>query len=188
MLFGKFFRKEKIRTEEEVLGSLPIISVSDWVNSENAYEAMNEHCKNVIPKIGTSLNRAIRNGLQKNCKEFEHLFQNSILKNDVVLYRGVESMNYEHKLATEKGLASNTLYHDGYVYCSLNPTDHIRGAVQYIIHVPAGTHYACTGKYSNNPERNEVVLPIGTIFKIQKTEKAIRASGDEMLFVWVTVV
>lgn len=159
-----------------------------FVKYENPHQGITEEEKIEINRIGTSLNNAIRKGYKldpytQNQKDlFQRLINRSVLKQSIVVHRAVESIEYELKLASEKGLSNRHLYHDGFVYTSL--LESYKNRIHLNIVIPAGTHYLYTGTFSNvcgvYPSLNgsinddmvgELILDIGTILKIDKKSR-----------------
>lgn len=147
-------------------------NVNEWIEKEKPYQHMTEEDKEVLPKIGTSINKVARSGgVEKSIHIFDRLIRDNILKEDIVIYRGAISQNYESLLAQKHNLESNYLYYDGYVFCSLNAdTYYWNHPTRMIISLPAGSHYLFTGEYSNTPESNEIILARNSILRINKEQ------------------
>lgn len=154
---------------------------------ENPYDGITEKEKGEINRIGTSLNNVIRqgsitSGMQYQKDLLQRLIQNHTLKESIIVHRGVDSVEYELKLAKENGLSSGFLYHNAFVYTSL--LEAYNRKIHLNIIIPAGTHYLYTGSFSNtcgiypplegleNEDMvGELILDIGTVFKIDKIRR-----------------
>lgn len=151
--------------------------LNTWIDFEQPYEFFTNEDQKKIRRIGTSLNSCIRQGCNLYSDEafnrFSHLIKCKKLKSPLVVFRGQKSIEYEKKLAKNHGLTSKYLYYNAFVYTSLNQENYYYyDSVRMKIYIPAGTNYLYTGKYSNTPNSNELVLNIGTILRIIKmTEK-----------------
>lgn len=159
-----------------------------FVENEDPYCGITEEEKNTIKKIGCGLNTAIRNGhkldyyTQREKDLFQRLIQAHILKEDIFVNRAVCSIEYELTLAQNRGLPKKHLFHNGFVYTSLLPA--YSRQIHLNILIPKGTPYLYTGDFSNTTgsyphEDNktiqdiigELILDIGTIFKIDKKRR-----------------
>lgn len=162
-----------------------INDVQAWIDKEKPYQYMTEEDKCILPKIGISINSAVRRGKDDiSIQIFDRLIRANVLQEDIVVYRGVEDQEYELSLAKERGLDENYLYSDGYIYCSLNAdTSYWNRHIRMIIFLPAGTHYLFTGAFSNTPESNEIILDKNTIMRI---DKELYIKGK--YYIWVTII
>ena len=159
-----------------------------FVENEDPYCGITEVEKNTINNIGCSLNNAIRNGheldyyTQREKDLFQRLIHAHILREDIIVNRAVCSIEYELTLAQNRGLPKNHLFHNGFVYTSLLPA--YSRQIHLNILIPKGTPYLYTGVFSNTigsypHEYNktildtvgELILDIGTIFKIDKKRR-----------------
>lgn len=159
-----------------------------FVENEDPYCGITEEEKTTIKKIGCGLNTAIRNGheldyyTQREKDLFQRLIQAHILKEDIIVNRAVCSIEYELTLAQNRGLPKKHLFHNGFVYTSLLPA--YSRQIHLNILIPKGTPYLYTGVFSNTTgsyphEDNktnrdiigELILDIGTIFKIDKKRR-----------------
>lgn len=150
--------------------------LKEWIDFEQPYEFFTSEDKKEISKIGTSLNNCIRKGYNLNFDKafnrFKCLIKYKKLKNSLVVFRGQESIEYEKGLAKNHGLNGNYLYYNAFVYTSLNEENYYYHTnIRMKIYIPAGTKYLFTGKYSNTPDSNELVLDVGTILKIINMRK-----------------
>lgn len=145
-------------------------NVQEWIAKENPYQHMTEHDKSVLPSIGTSINKVARSGKDDDATRiFDRLIRENILKEDLVVYRGVVDHDYESSLAKKRNLDHNCLYYDGYIFCSLNAdTYYWNRQTRMIILLPAGSHYLFTGQYSNTKESNEIILNRNSVLRINK--------------------
>lgn len=159
-----------------------------FVENEDPYCGITEEEKTIINNIGCSLNNAIRSGYkldyytQRNKDLLQRLIQTHILKEDIIVNRAVRPIEHELTLASIKGLPPKHLFNDGFVYTSLLPA--YPGQIHLNILIPKGTPYLYTGVFSNTigtypHEENqpikdivgELILDIGTIFKIDKRRR-----------------
>lgn len=159
-----------------------------FVENEDPYYGITEEEKTTIKKIGCGLNTAIRNGhkldyyTQREKDLFQRLIQAHILKEDIIVNRAVCSIEYELTLAQNRGLPKKHLFHNGFVYTSLLPA--YSRQIHLNILIPKGTPYLYTDVFSNTTgsyphEDNktiqdiigELILDIGTIFKIDKKRR-----------------
>lgn len=159
-----------------------------FVENEDPHCGITEEDKTTINSIGCGLNNAIRNGHKLDCYTqrdkdlLQRLIQAHILKEDIIVNRAVCSIEYELTLARSKGLPKKCLYHNGFVYTSLLVS--YRRQTHLNILIPKGTPYLYTGVFSNTVgsyphEGNqiirdtvgELILDIGTIFKIDKKKR-----------------
>lgn len=154
-----------------------------FIEKENPHEGITKKEKMIINKIGTSLNNAIISGYELSSKSqserdlIQRLIKNHVLKESIMVNRGVKSIKHELKLARNEGLSKKHLFHNGFVYTSLLP---LLGAynreINLNILIPAGTPYLYTGVFSNTfgpyPPKTEItnddkvgelILDIGTI-------------------------
>lgn len=174
---------------KDKFSALVVDDIDTWIKSENPYSAMTAEDKRLICTIGTSLNNAIRNSqplwenMQEEKDRFDRLISQKKLCNDLVVFRGVDSIEYERKLAKTQGLTKDFLYHNGFVYTSLLENQYYCGRnIILKILIPADTNYLFTGKYSNTPETQELILGVGTILKI---EKIIRCKKKTYIYAYV---
>lgn len=159
-----------------------------FVENEDPYCGITEEEKAIINDIGCSLNNAIRGGYELNWDTqqskdlFQRLIQAHILKEDIIVNRAVCSIEYELTLAKRRDLPKKHLFHNGFVYTSLLPG--YSRQIHLNILIPKGTPYLYTGVFSNTAgsyphEDNktiqdiigELILDIGTIFKIDKKRR-----------------
>lgn len=145
-------------------------NVQEWIAKENPYQHMTESDKNVLPSIGISINKAARSGKEDNATRiFDRLIRENVLKEDLVVYRGVVDQDYESCLALKQNLDHNYLYYDGYIFCSLNADSYYwNHRTRMIISLSAGSHYLFTGEYSNTDESNEIILDKNSVLRINK--------------------
>lgn len=157
-----------------------IISSDDdlikWIKFEQPFEFFDDEDKEKIRKIGTSLNSCLRNGVNLDSDDafnrFRRLINSKKLKENLIVFRGQKSIEYERTLAKKHGMKNEYLYYNSFVYTSLYEENYYYyDNVRIKIHIPAGTNYLFTGKYSNTPDTNELVLNVGTILKILKMEE-----------------
>ena len=195
-----YFQKEpkEFKTAEDI---------NEFIAVENPYERITEKEKLIINRIGTSLNNVIRQRsnlsgdilFQKEL--LQRLIKNHTLKEDIIVHRGVDSINYETKLANGKGYTENYLYHNGFVYTTLLFDYTYYRNVHMNILIPKGTNYLFTGYFSNiaandlrdsdskyNAGDGELILDIGTVFKIDKKQVIIDKYGKERTIYDVHVV
>jgi len=147
---------------------------NDWFNKEDPHKGLTEVEKRTIPKVGTTLNNIIRKGNREDVaiKLYDNLTNRYVLQENLVVYRGVESVEYEEKLSRERNLNPNELFFDGFIYTSLfreNCYNHRQ--IEQKILIPKGSKYFFTGEYSNAPEVKELVLPRNCILRILNKEK-----------------
>lgn len=160
-------------------------NVPEWIEKENPYQHMTEQDKNVLPRIGTSINKAARSGHEDNATHiFDRLIRENVLKENLVVYRGVNDQKYESSLAQKHNLDRKYLYYNGYIFCSLNPDSYYwNRKTRMIISLSAGTHYLFTGKYSNTAESNEIILDKNSVLRIEKEENI-----GERHYIWAELV
>lgn len=146
--------------------------VKAWIEKEKPYQYMTEKDKRILPSIGISINVVARGGKEEHStKIFDQLIRENVLKEDLVVYRGVDNQDYERNLAKKRKLDDKYLYYNGYIFCSLNAdTSYWNRSIRMIIFLPAGTHYLYTGEYSNTPESNEIILDKNSILRIDNEE------------------
>ena len=167
MLFSK--KPKEFKTVKEV---------NEFIKNENPYEGITEEEKVMINHIGTTL-------------------KSHSLKEDIIVHRGVQSINYESILAKERGYPDGYLYHNGFVYTALRQAYY--HFIYFNIVVPVGTNYLYTGNFSNvidiYPHNNdfedttcELILDIGTVFKINRKQIIIDKSGKKRIIYDVNVV
>lgn len=195
-----YFQKEpkEFKTAEDI---------NEFIAVENPYEGITEKEKIIINRIGTSLNNVIR---QRSNLGGDILFQKELLqrlikshslKEDIIVHRGVESIHYETQLAKGKGYPEGYLYHNGFVYTTLLFDYTYYRNVYMNILIPKGTNYLFTGYFSNiagndlqdsNSKHNagdgELILDIGTVFKIDRKQMTIDKYGKERTIYDVHVV
>lgn len=179
MLFHK-----QIKTSQPIKFSTSE-DLCEFIKKENPHEGIKEEEKMIINKVGTNLNNAIRNGgklpqeLQSEIDLIQRLIKNHVLKESIIVNRGVQSIEYELTLARNKGMSNKFLFHNGFVYTSLLDAYHRQ--IHLNILIPAGTSYLYTGVFSNtfgpytpenetmnNDKVGELILDIGTILKIDR--------------------
>lgn len=84
-----------------------------FIEKENPHEGITEKEKMIINKIGTSLNNAIISGYELSSKSqserdlIQRLIKNHVLKESIMVNRGVKSIKHELKLARNEGLGSD---------------------------------------------------------------------------------
>lgn len=183
--------------------------INEFIANENPYEDITDKEKLIINHIGTSFNNVIRknpySALDKETKYgidlLQRLIKSHSLKENLIVHRGVDSIKYETKLACSKGYTEDYLYHDGFVYTTLLfDCTYYRNVYMNIL-IPKGTNYLFTGYFSNiaaNDLRNsdskynagdgELILDIGTVFKIDKKQVIIDKYGKERTIYDVHVV
>ena len=160
--------------------------VQEWIEKEKPYQHMTDDDKDLLRTIGTNINKAARSGEEDNATRlYDRLIQNNVLKEKIVVYRGVVNQDYERRLAKEHGLSNEYLYYNGYIFCSLNIGTYYWNSrkTRLIISLPAGTHYLYTGEYSNTPESNEIILDKNSILRIDNEEYC---NGEH--YMWLTLV
>lgn len=181
-----FFREKK--EESALIRFNTPEDLFKFVENEDPYCGITEEEKTTIKKIGCGLNNAIRNGhkldyyTQREKDLFQRLIQAHILKEDIIVNRAVCSIEYELTLAQNRDLPKKHLFHNGFVYTSLLPA--YSRQIHLNIRIPKGTPYLYTGVFSNTTgpyphEDNktvqdtvgELILDIGTIFKIDKKKR-----------------
>lgn len=147
-----------------------------WEAEEEPYAELSEKELELIRKgePNTATNSIIRKHhsidapIQEIIDSINGVLEKKHLKNKVVVYRGQESIEYETRLASEKGLPSNMLYYDAYVSCSLVKGYHFNSRrYKFIITADEGTSYLYKG-ISPEGHLKEIVFPIGSIFVIEK--------------------
>ena len=178
-LLGKLFHRTAkvelpVDTAVDVVDEPKFVyqNVQEWIARENPYQHMTEEDKCKLPSIYTSVNYAARSGNEDDgTRIFDRLIQKNVLKEDLIVYRGVVDQVYESKMAMKKNLDCNYLFYNSYVFCSLNPgSSYWTRKTRMIISVPAGSHYLFTGEYSNTPESNEIILDRNSVFRITKED------------------
>lgn len=147
-----------------------------WIDFEQPFEFFNIEDKEKIRRIGTSLNNCLRNGTNLESDEafniFKRLINSKKLKENLIVFRGQKTIEYEKALAKKHGMKNEYLYYDGFVYTSLYEENYYyHDNVRIKIHIPAGTNYIFTGEYSNTPGSNELILDVGTVLKIIKKKQ-----------------
>ena len=160
--------------------------VHEWIEKERPYQHMTVSDQEQLPKIGTIINITARKDKEDNTTRlYDRLIRNSVLKEKLVVYRGVDNQDYERRLAKERGLSNKYLYYNGYIFCSLNADTCYWNSrkTRMIISLPAGTHYLYTGEYSNTPESNEIILDKNSILRIDNEEDC---NGKH--YMWLTLV
>lgn len=164
---------------------LIVNNVEDWIKKENPYQYMTEEDKHILPSIGTTINLVVRRGKEDNATHmFDRLIGKNILKDDIVIYRGVANQDYERDLAKKHGLGDKCLYYDGYIFCSLNADTHYwNRQIRMIISVSAGSNYLFTGKYSNTVNSNEIILNRNSVLQIEK-----EADFGNIHYMWVKLI
>lgn len=177
--------------------------VNEFIKNENPYEGITEEEKVMINHIGTTLNNAIRsssdlsNDILFQKELLQRLIKSHSLKEDIIVHRGVQSINYESMLAKERGYPDGYLYHNGFVYTALRQAYY--HFIYFNIVVPVGTNYLYTGNFSNvigiYPHNNnfedttcELILDIGTVFRINRKQIIIDKSGKKRIIYDVNVV
>lgn len=179
--------RENILNDRTELDKLQIMhnNVQTWIENEKPYQHMTEYDKNTLPTIGISINAAARRGKEDPSTQiFDRLLRENVLKEDLVVYRGVDNQDYERNLAKERELENNYLYYDGYIYCSLNAdTTYWNRSTRMIIFLPADSHYLFTGEFSNTPESDEIILDKSSILQI---DKELNYQGKH--YMWATLV
>lgn len=185
----------KIKLKAEVYsfgGSYKIFSNPEdllhFIADEEPHIGITEDEKIKINKIGTSLNNVIRsdgnlnNSVQQQKDLLQRLINKRTLRENIVVHRAVNSIEYELKLAKDKGLPKGYLYHNAFVYTSLLKA--YQRKVHLNIFIPSGTPYLYTGLFSNTcgvyppledsqnvDNVGELILDIGTVFKIDKRRR-----------------
>ena len=160
-------------------------NVQKWIEKEKPYQYMTEQDKAVLPTIGIIVNKVVRSGNEdESTRIFDRLFRANTLGEDLVVYRGVNSQDYEASLARKHNLDSNCLYYDGYIFCAMNIDSwYWNHKTRMIISVPAGSHYLFTGEYSNTPESDEIILDRNSILRVTK-----EADVGDKHYIWADLV
>lgn len=159
-----------------------------FVENENPHCGITEEEKTTINNMRCSLNSAIRSGYELDCYTqrdkdlLQRLINTHFLKEDIIVNRAVCSIEYELTLAKNRGLPKKYLFHNGFVYTSLLPA--YSRQIHLNILIPKGIPYLYTGIFSNMTgsyphEDNdtaqdiagELILDVGTIFKIDKMKR-----------------
>ena len=131
---------------------------------------LKEYLTNV--SLGTNLNICIRsqeklnNDMQEQVDLINGIMAKNRLKHGLIVHRGQVSLEYERKIAESSGYTFDYLLYNAYVYTSLIPCTQYNGTAQLNIHIPAGSHYLYMGKMSHESTIGELMLPIGTLMKI----------------------
>lgn len=179
--------RENILNNRKVLDEPQIMynNVQVWIENEKPYQYMTEYDKRTLPTIGISINAVARRSKEDpSTQMFDRLIRENVLKEYLVVYRGVDNQDYECNLAKARGLENNYLYYDGYIYCSLNAdTTYWNRSTRMIIFLPAGSHYLFTGEFSNTPESDEIILDKSSILRI---DKELNYQGKH--YMWATLV
>lgn len=179
--------QEKALSNRKELAEPQIIhnDVQEWIEKEKPYQHMTDDDKDLLRTIGTNINKAARNGEENNATRiYDRLIRNNVLKEKLVVYRGVVNQDHERRLAKEQGLSNEYLYNNGYIFCSLNAGTYYWNSrkTRMIISLPAGTHYLYTGEYSNTPESNEIILGKNSILRIDNEKDC---NGEH--YMWLTL-
>ena len=161
------------------------LNIQEWIAKENPYQYMTEYDKSMLPSIGISVNRVARSGNEDNgTRILDRLIRKNVLKEELVVYRGVANQDYEFGLAAKHNLDRNHLYYDGYIFCSLNADSYYwNRRTRMIITLPAGSHYLFTGEYSNTAESNEIILARNSVLHIKK-----EADIGDRHYIWAELV
>jgi Txe/YoeB family toxin of Txe-Axe toxin-antitoxin module len=163
-----------------------------WIKENNINFDLSKDERNAIKSyssIGYDMNCSTRDNrsytgpMEKVEKEFKNMFSKNILKQNIVVYRGLQDYGdgksiieqmikkYNDFVSIDKKIQNTFtpykfMLEDAYCSTSLMPTSIANNDEKLEIHLPIGTHFIYIGDLSESPEQCELVLDRNSIFKI----------------------